>query len=64
MYEWRKMTPEQREEALRVRKLFGLPWHGPPHFHGERVLFHVTAACYEHKPVIGRRSNSKKPLLA
>jgi hypothetical protein len=32
MYEWRKMTPAQRDEALRIRKEKKFPWHNPiPH---------------------------------
>jgi len=54
MYAWRKLTPAQREEALRERKQAKRPWHHPPHLTGdglEPYLF--TAACYEHHPVIG-----------
>jgi putative transposase len=59
MYEWRKMTPAQREEALALRKARHYPWHGPPHLKPDRpesdcTVFHIWAACYEHKPVIGR----------
>ncbi len=54
MYEWRKMTPEQREEALESRKAHKRPWHSPPHRMGKNTLYHITAACYEHKPIIGQ----------
>jgi putative transposase len=33
-----------------------LPWHGPPHYAGNCELYLITAACYEHKPVIGLSS--------
>ncbi|MCS7352365.1 MAG: hypothetical protein RMM10_12785, partial [Anaerolineae bacterium] len=49
VYDYRRMTPEQREEILRERKARGLPLHEPPHFYGEGGEFLITAACYEHK---------------
>jgi putative transposase len=54
MYEWRKMTDDQRAAALTERKARRLPWHAPPHFEyaGEQ-RFIVSAACFEHTPVIG-----------
>ena len=52
MYAWRNMTPAMREEVLRLRKLGKQPWHGPPHGL-ERGWFHLSAACFEHKPIIG-----------
>lgn len=55
MYDWREMTPEQRDLALQRRKMLGRPWHGPPHRNAEpcdQYLF--TASCFEHRPHIGR----------
>jgi len=54
MYYWRKLTAEQRADVLEYRKTQRMPWHAPPHFDykGEQ-RFIVTAACYEHKPIIG-----------
>ena len=43
MYAWRKMTIEQQKEALKARKEQGLPWHSPPHFTSESVLYHLVA---------------------
>ena len=53
MYLWKRMTPEQRKEALAHRQRHGLPWHGPPHYEHEAEVYLVSAACYEHKPIIG-----------
>ncbi len=53
MYEWRKMTLAQREAVLKMRKQKRHPWHSPPHKVGETDYYHLTAACHEHKPVIG-----------
>ncbi len=49
------MTEEERAEVLRICKGRGLPPHSPPHleFIGF-VTFIITAACYEHAPVIGK----------
>ena len=53
-YLWRQLTPEQRAELLAWRQAHGRPWHSPPHRpnFGHRC-FHITAACYEHRPYIG-----------
>lgn len=53
MYNWRNMTNEQREEILNLRKSQKFPWHSPLHLQGDSSQFHITAACYEHKPIIG-----------
>ncbi|HUO08542.1 MAG TPA: hypothetical protein VM008_09610 [Phycisphaerae bacterium] len=53
-YIWRRLTEEQREEVLAERRERGRPWHSPPHWDVEgRARFHITAACYEHSPIIG-----------
>jgi putative transposase len=53
MYRWRKMTAKQRAAALSSRQLQHLPWHGPPHYEADSGLYLMTAACYEHHPIIG-----------
>jgi len=55
MYDYRKMTPAQRREIVELRRNQGRPWHSPPHweFEGNRQ-FIISAACFEHVPVIGR----------
>jgi putative transposase len=53
MYRWRRMSLEQRQEALAFRQRQRLPWHGPPHYESETGLYLISAACYEHKPVVG-----------
>jgi len=54
MYNWRKMTGNQRAYVLRLRKVNRIPWHSPPHRSGEHKRYHITSACYEHKPIIGQ----------
>lgn len=53
VYLWRKLNPKQRAELLAWRKNQRLPWHRPRHCASERTRYYVTAACYEHRPVIG-----------
>jgi len=68
MYDWRKMSDEERAEVLRIRKGRGLAWHSPPHleFVGF-VTFIITAACYEHAHIIGvsaeRMAECEKEIL-
>ena len=54
MYDWRKMTPEQREEALTKRLIRHYPWHSPPHQEKNFNNYLISAACFEHKPHIGK----------
>ena len=54
-YRWRQLTPEQRAALLAWRQARGYPWHSPPHRPNfGHLRFHITAACYEHQPYIGR----------
>lgn len=53
MYLWRKLTPEQREDVLQRRKRASRSWHTPPHPLGGEGEYHLSAACYEHKPHVG-----------
>jgi len=52
VYDWRTMSQQERKEALASRKAGRHPWHAPPHHAGEGA-YHLSAACYEHAPVIG-----------
>jgi putative transposase len=55
MYNWRKLSAEERAFVLTQRKGRELPWHSPPHldFAGT-FTFIITAACYEHAHLIGK----------
>lgn len=54
MYTWRKLTEQQRRQILTSRQKSHRPWHSPPHFDSDGIhAFHLSAACYEHKPIIG-----------
>jgi len=52
-YLWRRLTPPQREELLHYRQLLRRPWHRPPHFQQGAIHYLLTAACYEHCPILG-----------
>ena len=52
MYEYRKLSPEQREEVVRARRERGYPDHQPPHPHREERHYLITAACYEHRYIL------------
>ena len=51
MYDYRKMTPEQRRAVLEERRKRGFPLHAPPHFKGVSGWYLITATCYEHRPI-------------
>lgn len=51
MYDYRKMSPEERRQVLQERRARGFPLHAPPHFHGIAGEYLITAACYEHRPI-------------
>ncbi|BCX48429.1 hypothetical protein HAHE_23370 [Haloferula helveola] len=50
---WRRLTATQRAEVLRYRQKLQRPWHRPPHFEQGCIHYHLTAACYNHQPIIG-----------
>jgi putative transposase len=52
MYEWRKLTDEERWETLKARRRNKVPHHAPPAAVIEVGFCTVTAACYEHRDVM------------
>jgi putative transposase len=52
MYDWRNMTDVQRAEALELRKSCQQAWHRPSET-VEGKWVHVSAACFEHRYLIG-----------
>src|SRR5581483_981111 len=54
MYDYRRMTPKEQAWVVEHRHLHHLPLHSPAHREmnfSNRFL--ITAACYEHSPLIG-----------
>lgn len=49
MYEYRKLTPEQKTEIVQQRLAKGYPPHSPPHPIRDQSFYLLTAACYEHQ---------------
>ena len=57
MYDWRKMTAQERERTLAIRNYRNLPRHSPPHFDFAGThCYLISAACYDHLPVIGKEA--------
>jgi len=49
MYEYRRMTPEQRRAVVEERRARGFPLHKPPHLKSGEGWYFVTGATYEHQ---------------
>ncbi len=65
-YEYRHMTPEQREAIVRLRTAKGHPLHAPPHPLKERAYYLLSAANFEHRPIMAspaRRTEFQKRVL-
>lgn len=55
MYDYRRMTSVERARVMEYRRLRNLPLHSPPHWAmGFSAQYLVTAACFEHTPIIGK----------
>jgi len=53
MYSWRRMTDDERIEAMRLRVNRGGSWRRPPVWNDQKARFLITAACFDHQPHIG-----------
>ncbi len=53
MYEYRRLTPEQRKELVKERLASGSPPHSPPHPVRHQTCYLLTATCYEHECHMG-----------
>jgi putative transposase len=51
VYDYRKMTPAEKEHTLQSRRERGAPLHAPPHLLGVAGEYLISAACYEHRPI-------------
>ena len=66
-YEYRSLTSQERDETVNQRRQCGYPLHGPPHPYREAGSYLITAANYQHHPVIAlpeRRSDFEYKLLS
>lgn len=53
MYKWRKLNETERDETLLNRQSRKLPWHDVPCRDSGKTSYLISAACYEHRPIIG-----------
>ncbi len=51
-YEYRQLSPHEREEIVRRRHAMGFPLHAPPHPFRDAGYYLITAANFEHAPVM------------
>jgi putative transposase len=49
MYEYRKLSPDEKKQAVIERLARGFPAHAPPHLPIDKATYLLTAACYEHQ---------------
>jgi len=49
VYDYRRMTPEQRMAVVESRRARGFPWHKPPHPNLGPGWYFITAATFEHR---------------
>ncbi len=52
-YRWRQMTAKEREDELAWRRDHAHPWHSPTHKDAGEGAYHISAACFEHRLIIG-----------
>jgi len=65
-YRYRQLTLEEREEILRQRRERGYPLHAPPHPFRQAGYYLITAANFEHVPIMAtpaRRTEFEARLL-
>ena len=64
MYAYRHATPEIRKELLEERQLKAWPWHAPPHFADGEHIYLLTAACFEHQPLMASEARRDEWIAA
>ena len=65
-YEYRKLSPKEREQIVDERSQRGFPLHQPPHPIREAGSYLITAANFEHSPIMNspdRRTTLQEILL-
>ncbi|QQS49458.1 MAG: transposase [Acidobacteriota bacterium] len=56
MYYYRNLTEEEKLEIVESRRARRLNWHSPTHLAlSPSYRYLVTAACFEHRPIIGTK---------
>jgi putative transposase len=54
MYEYRKLTPEQRQELVKQRLALGYPPHSPPHIKQDDTEIHAWVVLPNHYHVLAQ----------
>jgi putative transposase len=65
-YEYRKLSPTEREEIVKYRQEHGYPLHAPPHPFRGAGAYLISAANFEHRPIMSspeRRTQFETRLL-
>lgn len=62
MYEYRRLTSEQRKQLVKDRLARGSPPHSPPHPVRLKTCYLLTAACYEHECHMGSEKRRRQLL--
>ncbi len=62
MYEYWKLSPEEREKLVQERLKKGFPPHSPPHLIRDRNYYLLTATCYQHTPFM-KSAERRRELL-
>jgi putative transposase len=52
MYEYYKLSLQQRQELVKQRLKQGFPPHSPPHPLNLEAFYLLTVACYQHQPIL------------
>jgi len=51
-YDYRKLSPKERQEAVESRQQRGYPLHAPPHPYRENGTYLITAVNFEHNHIM------------
>ncbi|WPF88906.1 hypothetical protein WEU38_01140 [Cyanobacterium aponinum AL20118] len=62
MYEYHKLTPQQRLELAQERLKRGFPSHSPPHPIQIEGFYLLTIACYQHQKILNNSSRRQQLL--
>ena len=65
-YEYRKLSPKEREEIVNYRRERGFPLHAPPHPFREAGVYMISVANFEHQAIMNstkRRTDFEIRLL-
>lgn len=53
MYQYRKLSEQEKIEILEHRQRMQLPWHSPPHFDNINNTYLITASNFNHSLITG-----------